>query len=175
MNFAETEEKEKNKKDETMSNELMKKLEAENAMLVISLKNVYHENYLAKREIEALKERETDVSTKLVVAERDRDNYKNLYSDTYGILKASRTRCVQLKQTNIRLATKSYRRAVTVVLLVLAFALAATFAIWSQTKASDYKRFSTEIKAAMTDSPLTADFLPDSVRDDYERLFGTTW
>lgn len=117
----------------------------------------------------------TDTKTELNRIRKDRDNYKGLLDDVSEDLGRSRRECVSLKKSNDSLSVKARKRGLIIIMLILGLAFVAAFGIWSHIRAIDYKSFSGEVKAAVADSPLAADLIPDSVRYDYERLFKTIW
>ena len=175
MNFSTTNEETTKKGDSGMSEELLKKLETENEILVVSLKSVYYQNMLAKREHADLKERENNARTSLSKAIKNCEYYKKRSEEISESLEKSHNECDQLKKTKGVLSARIRKALIAVILLCLALAISMAFSIWSQSKSATYKAFSREVKAAVADSPLATDIVSDSIRYDYERIFGTTW
>ena len=132
---------------------------------------MYHENWLAKTEIADEKERSTKAVKALTITQKERDRYKTQRDELSVELDDAKAECKQLRQV----AEKSRKRAVVAVFLALAVFFACSFAVWSTIRVSKYKTFTQEVKAVVKGNPLSIDVIPDSVRYDYEDLFGTKW
>ena len=158
-----------------MSTELIEKLQIENVILVESLKAVYHQNALAKNALTVANGRVNDLSSKLSTVEGERDSYKNGLATTTEQLRQSRDKCTKIEQKNRNLISRGKKKTITVILLVILLALVVALAGWAMIRGHQYRMLTTEIKAFVADSPMTAEYVPDSVRYDYEYLFGTKW
>lgn len=175
MNFAVTDKEERSLK---MSNEdmtLEEKLNAENAALVTSFKAVLNQNWNARKELEEERERLRETNEKLQKTLNSCDSYKKRFESVSGSLRESEQENENLKSDNDSLCIGKRKLTISVVVIGIALALSVMLSIWFLHRGNQYRTLAGEIKAAVADSSLVADYVPDSVRYDYEKVFKKSW